>query len=82
MCPFDGCSKKFAQSTNLKSHILTHAKAKANQGASGGQRISTMEIPMSSPTSSSQGGSHLQAPEVGGECFVIATDDNHILLQN
>ncbi|TEA22938.1 hypothetical protein DBR06_SOUSAS8410056 [Sousa chinensis] len=31
MCPFDGCNKKFAQSTNLKSHILTHAKAKNNQ---------------------------------------------------
>lgn len=28
VCPFDGCNKKFAQSTNLKSHILTHAKAK------------------------------------------------------
>lgn len=28
MCPFDACNKKFAQSTNLKSHILTHAKAK------------------------------------------------------
>ncbi|NXU63108.1 TYY1 protein, partial [Horornis vulcanius] len=31
VCPFDGCNKKFAQSTNLKSHILTHAKAKNNQ---------------------------------------------------
>lgn len=30
VCPFDGCNKKFAQSTNLKSHILTHAKAKNN----------------------------------------------------
>ena len=28
VCPFDTCSKKFAQSTNLKSHILTHAKQK------------------------------------------------------
>lgn len=28
VCPFDGCNKKFAQSTNLKSHILTHARAK------------------------------------------------------
>lgn len=28
VCPFDACNKKFAQSTNLKSHILTHAKAK------------------------------------------------------
>ena len=28
VCPFDGCLKKFAQSTNLKSHILTHAKSK------------------------------------------------------
>lgn len=28
VCPFDGCNKKFAQSTNLKSHILTHAKSK------------------------------------------------------
>lgn len=31
VCPFDGCNKKFAQSTNLKSHILTHAKAKSVQ---------------------------------------------------
>ncbi|XP_050339665.1 polycomb protein PHO-like [Bactrocera neohumeralis] len=28
VCPFDGCNKKFAQSTNLKSYILTHAKTK------------------------------------------------------
>ena len=28
VCPFDGCNKKFAQATNLKSHILTHAKQK------------------------------------------------------
>jgi len=28
VCPFDECSKKFAQSTNLKSHILTHTKKK------------------------------------------------------
>lgn len=31
MCPFDGCLKKFAQSTNLKSHIFTHSKAKNYQ---------------------------------------------------
>uniref|UniRef100_A0A8C0VU08 C2H2-type domain-containing protein n=1 Tax=Castor canadensis TaxID=51338 RepID=A0A8C0VU08_CASCN len=32
MCaPSMVCNKKFAQSTNLKSHILTHAKAKNNQ---------------------------------------------------
>ncbi|GIY87527.1 transcriptional repressor protein YY1 [Caerostris extrusa] len=31
VCPFDACSKKFAQSTNLKSHILTHAKAKGRK---------------------------------------------------
>jgi transcription factor YY len=68
VCPFDGCSKKFAQSTNLKSHILTHAKAKANQQ----QRITTMEIPISSPA----------PPDVGTECYVIATnDDSHMLLQ-
>ncbi|XP_053214933.1 zinc finger protein 19-like [Panonychus citri] len=65
VCPFDGCSKKFAQSTNLKSHILTHAKAKANQQ----QRITTMEIPISSPTSSV---STSMTPDVGTECFVIA----------
>lgn len=28
VCPFDGCQKKFAQSTNLKSHIFTHSKTK------------------------------------------------------
>ncbi|KAI2809407.1 Transcription factor [Blomia tropicalis] len=28
VCPFDGCLKKFAQSTNLKSHIYTHSKSK------------------------------------------------------
>ena len=28
-----GCSKKFAQSTNLKSHILTHAKQKGGNNA-------------------------------------------------
>ena len=66
VCPFDGCSKKFAQSTNLKSHILTHAKAKANQA----QRITTMEIPVSSPASSVP---TTIAPDVGTECFVIAT---------
>jgi hypothetical protein len=29
-----GCNKKFAQSTNLKSHILTHAKQKSGRGSS------------------------------------------------
>ena len=29
VCPFDSCNKRFAQSTNLKSHILTHAKSSA-----------------------------------------------------
>ena len=28
-----GCNKKFAQSTNLKSHILTHAKQKSGRGS-------------------------------------------------
>jgi len=72
VCPFDGCSKKFAQSTNLKSHILTHAKAKANQQ----QRITTMEIPISSPS-----GTPSNIPDVGTECFVIATTDDGIVLQ-
>ena len=31
MCPFDSCNKRFAQSTNLKSHILTHAKSNAKK---------------------------------------------------
>ncbi len=31
---FQGCNKKFAQSTNLKSHILTHAKQKSGRGSS------------------------------------------------
>lgn len=31
VCPFDGCLKKFAQSTNLKSHIFTHSKSKSYQ---------------------------------------------------
>jgi len=75
VCPFDGCSKKFAQSTNLKSHILTHAKAKANQQ----QRITTMEIPISSPS----GTTSSSIPDVGTECFVIATtnDDGTVVLQ-
>jgi uncharacterized Zn-finger protein len=74
VCPFDGCSKKFAQSTNLKSHILTHAKAKANQQ----QRITTMEIPISSPS-----GTPSNIPDVATECFVIATttDDGTVVLQ-
>ena len=67
VCPFDGCSKKFAQSTNLKSHILTHAKAKANQV----QRMTTMEIPLNSPSSSNPASS---APDVGNEMFVISTN--------
>lgn len=33
VCPFEGCNKKFAQSTNLKSHILTHAKQKSGRGS-------------------------------------------------
>jgi len=70
VCPFDGCSKKFAQSTNLKSHILTHAKAKANQQ----QRMTTMEIPITSPTSSySSSNPSSSTPEVGNEMFVIAS---------
>merc|ERR1711878_46227 len=32
VCPFEG-NKKFAQSTNLKSHILTHAKQKSGRGS-------------------------------------------------
>lgn len=74
VCPFDGCSKKFAQSTNLKSHILTHAKAKANQQ----QRITTMEIPITSPS-----GTQSSIPDVATECFVIATttDDGTVVLQ-
>ena len=28
VCPFDGCQKKFAQLTNLKSHILMHSKTR------------------------------------------------------
>jgi transcription factor YY len=76
VCPFDGCSKKFAQSTNLKSHILTHAKAKANQQ----QRITTMEIPINSPAASTP---TTMAPDVGTECYVIATtaDDGTVVLQ-
>ena len=35
---FQGCSKKFAQSTNLKSHILTHAKQK---GVNNGNMLAT-----------------------------------------
>ena len=31
VCPFDSCNKRFAQSTNLKSHILTHAKSSARK---------------------------------------------------
>ena len=31
--PLQGCNKKFAQSTNLKSHILTHAKQKSGRGS-------------------------------------------------
>ena len=32
VCPFDNCNKRFAQSTNLKSHMLSHAKqAKGTQ---------------------------------------------------
>ena len=30
-CPFENCGRSFAQSTNLKSHILTHAKASTTQ---------------------------------------------------
>lgn len=77
VCPFDGCSKKFAQSTNLKSHILTHAKAKANQQ----QRITTMEIPITSPSGAS---STSLPPDVATECFVIATttDDGTVLLHH
>ncbi|KAF1740278.1 hypothetical protein MXB_816 [Myxobolus squamalis] len=26
VCPFDNCGRKFAQSTNLKSHIMTHSR--------------------------------------------------------
>ena len=33
MSPAQGCNKKFAQSTNLKSHILTHAKQKSGRGS-------------------------------------------------
>lgn len=69
VCPFDGCSKKFAQSTNLKSHILTHAKAKANQQ----QRITSMDLPMPPSSSSS-------TPDVGSECFVITSSDDGVLL--
>lgn len=62
VCPFDGCSKKFAQSTNLKSHILTHAKQKQN-------RITTMEIPSSSPTGSATLANALPS-DVGTECVL------------
>ena len=34
VCPFDSCNKRFAQSTNLKSHILTHAKTTNNSKGS------------------------------------------------
>ena len=33
VCPFDSCNKRFAQSTTLKSHILTHAKSSARKNA-------------------------------------------------
>lgn len=50
VCPFDGCNKKFAQSTNLKSHILTHAKAKNNQWEHIHQHQATKKIEHSSGT--------------------------------
>ena len=47
VCPFDSCNKRFAQSTNLKSHILTHAKSQkpktpvANGGPDGAPGVAT-----------------------------------------
>lgn len=37
VCPFKDCTKQFAQSTNLKSHMLTHTKM-ANMGKNMPQR--------------------------------------------
>ena len=36
VCPFDSCNKRFAQSTNLKSHILTHAKTQKTKPSATG----------------------------------------------
>lgn len=47
VCPFDGCLKKFAQSTNLKSHIFTHSKSKNYQATIAKQKIlSTLDAGM------------------------------------
>ena len=59
VCPFDGCNKKFAQSTNLKSHILTHAKAKNNQWEPTYQRSASKtkkERPRGTPETSLEDG--------------------------
>lgn len=46
VCPFDGCQKKFAQSTNLKSHILTHAKAQSRNFPGSKKQMSMVDVGM------------------------------------
>jgi len=43
VCPFDSCNKRFAQSTNLKSHILTHAKSNSKTSGNKSQENNKLQ---------------------------------------
>ena len=62
-----GCNKKFSQSTNLKSHILSHAKQKSGRGSG-----------MSSPDSVQMTDSILQPQFVQVE--VASPDDQQFIV--
>lgn len=74
VCPFDGCSKKFAQSTNLKSHLLCKSHHVHNNDVQKQNNRMTIDVP-NSPSASSVSHQDLATE------FVISSNNHSTILE-